>query len=114
MLEERIEKSSLGKIKDTVRKSVGIYLLAGGLTVSAISGCGPETEKCALPTSSKNYVGTNRCPNLWGYGTGTESWADGCNSDQDCICEKPKGESDTECECGCEDEPKPHEPVEKW
>lgn len=113
MPEDKIEQSLLGKVRATARKYAGVYLLAGGLAVGAVGGCGPETEKCALPTNSEDYVGMNHCPNYWEGNV--ESWLDGCSKygDQQCVCEKPGGEPDTECECGCENEPKPHEPITK-
>lgn len=112
MLEEKIEKNLLGKIRATAGKYIEVYLLVGGLALGAVGGCGPETEKCALPTSSEYYVGMNYCPNYWGYGT--KSWADGCSNNQQCVCEKPEGEPDDKCECRCEDKPKPYEPHDKW
>lgn len=44
MLEDKIEKSLLGKISSAVRRNAGVYLLAGGLSLWAV-GCGPTVSE---------------------------------------------------------------------
>lgn len=74
MLEEKIEKSLLGKIRDIAQRKAGVYLLAGGLAAGGAYGCGDDTEPCS---------GT--CPTCYG--------------NKYCSCSQPKGTDDCSCSC---------------
>ncbi|MEK6846013.1 MAG: hypothetical protein AABY26_04595 [Nanoarchaeota archaeon] len=74
MLEEKIEKSLLGKISGALRRNFGVYLLAGGLAMGGIYGCGKDTEPCS-----------GNCPS--------------CSGNKTCSCSQPKGTDDCSCSC---------------